>query len=323
MVLTEDLAVERPVPSHMTALRAGYAVASGDLVGASAYAPHRLREAPRLVEAGDPLPPGTDSVLPTDALTAGPPFEVVLEAAPGENVRRVGEDLRAGHVLRRAGEVLRPLDAAVAAAAGLADVPVRSFSLDLYGDPQTLSILAFLTAQSRSAVRANVVPITFDAEGDGQTTRSGSAADLIVLAAPPPPRSSRIPTTLGPVLAEGIALRGAETTVVATGPTPLIVAPPRLDVLVTLWCCLIEPFSAFLTQREPMSAWRRARLTRKIASQVGLTELALVRETKGGLEPVASGSITLAALTQAEGFLVVPPECEGFPEGAEVEAYEL
>lgn len=322
MVLAEDLAVERPVPSHMTALRAGYAVASGDLVGASAYAPLRLREAPRLVEAGDPLPPGTDAVLPRDAVTAGPPVEVVLEAAPGENVRRVGEDLGAGHVLRRAGEVLRPLDAAVAAAAGLADVPVRSFSLDLQGDRRALSILALFTARGRSGIRANVVPIGFDAEADGRTIRSGSGADLIVLAAPPP-LSSRTPATFGPVLAEGIALRGAETTLVAAGPTPLIVAPPRLDALVTLWCCVVDPFSAFLTQRGSPSVWRRARLTRKIASQVGLTEIALVRETKGGLEPVGSGSITLAALTQAEGFLVVPPECEGFPEGAEVEAYEL
>jgi molybdopterin biosynthesis enzyme len=323
MVLAADLTVERPVPVHMTALRAGYAVASGDLVGASAYAPHLLREAPARVEAGDPLPPGTDAVLPADAVTDGPIVEVVLEAAPGENVRRAGEDLMAGHVLRRAGEVMRPLDAAIGAAAGLAEVLARSFSLGLYVAPQHRSTVELFTARARGGIRTNIVPIRFDAQWDAQTMLDGSGADLIVAAAPPPSLVSGTSTPFGAVLAQGVALRGAETTLVAMGPTPVIVAPARLDVLVTLWCCLIDPFCAFLAQRGATSAWRRARLTRKIASQVGLTELALLRQTMGGLEPVGVGSITLAALAQAEGFLVIPPECEGFSEGTEVEAYEL
>jgi molybdopterin molybdotransferase len=323
MVLAEDLAVERPVPVQTTALRAGYAVASADLVGASAYAPHRLKEAPPHVEAGDPLPPGTDAVLPSDAVaTAGPIVEIVLEAAPGENVRRVGEDLKPGNVLRQAGTVLRPLDAAIAAAAGLDEVLVRSFSLDLYADRKDLSILEFLTARDRGGVRANVCPVPVDGEWQAQSMLNGSDADLIVLAASPNAVSRTI-TTFGSVLAQGVALRGAESTLVASGRTPVIVAPARLDVLVTLWCCLIDPFCAFLTDRGSASVWRRARLTGKIASQVGLTELALVRETKGGLEPVGTSSITLSALAVAEGFLVVPPESEGVAEGDEVEAYEL
>jgi molybdopterin biosynthesis enzyme len=56
---------------------------------------------------------------------------------------------------------------------------------------------------------------------------------------------------------------------------------------------------------------------------VGLTELVLLRETKGGLEPVSAGSITLSALARAEGFLVLPPDSEGLPDGAEVEAYAV
>jgi molybdopterin molybdotransferase len=219
--------------------------------------------------------------------------------------------------------VLRPLDAAIAAAAGLDEVLARSFSLDLYADRKDLSILELLTVHCGGGFRANVVPFRFDAERDAQPMLSGSGADLIVLAASPAHAVARTIITAGSVLAEGIALRGAETTLVASRPTPVIVAPARLDMLVTLWCCLIDPFSAFLTKRGSAPVWRRARLTRKIASQVGLTELALVRETKGGLEPVGAGSITLAALAGADGFLVIPPECEGFAEGDEVEAYEL
>ena len=35
-------------------------------------------------------------------------------------------------------------------------------------------------------------------------------------------------------------------------------------------------------------------------------------------EPIASGYLSLSTLTQADGWILVPPESEGYPPGAEV-----
>jgi molybdopterin molybdotransferase len=322
LVLAEDLVAPRALPERATALRAGYAVAAADLVGVSAYAPRLLPEAPRFVEAGDPLPPGADAVLPPDALVkfaAG--FEILSEVAPGENVRRIGEDLGAGDRLRAAGEVLRPRDAGVARAAGIDAVSVRPFTLGLAGAPPVLEWMEGLATSFRSGMRIAILPFRSDDAEDRETTLKSSAADLIlVLGRPTPALAERLAASEAP---QAVALAGAEAALIGGGATPLILAPPRIEALVALLLGLIDPYAAALTGRAPRRVWRRARLTRKIASAVGLTEVVLLRETKGGLEPVSVGSITVNALAEAEGFLVLPPDSEGLADGTEVEAYAL
>ena len=321
-VLAADLAALDAVPTHMTALRYGYAVASSDLVGVSAYAPLLRTEAPALVRAGDPLPVGTDAVLPPDAVVRSPAaVEIVGEVAPGENVRWPGGELGAGDVLRRAGQVVRPIDAALALAAGIGQAAVQPFGVILASERENAPMLEALAAHFRSGMQAGVMAVDPDDAEDLKAKLSLSSADMILVAAHP---TSALIGLLNPSGApEGVALGGAETALFGSGPMPLVLAAPRLDALVPLLCCLVEPYAASQTGRAPRRIWRRARLARKIASRVGLTELVLLRETKGGLEPLCAGSITLSALAAAEGYLVVPPESEGCPDGAEVEAYEL
>jgi molybdopterin biosynthesis enzyme len=103
----------------------------------------------------------------------------------------------------------------------------------------------------------------------------------------------------------------------------VIVLPPRLDTVLAVTLCLVEPFADRLSGREARAVWRRGPLTRKLSSSIGLTELALVRETMGGLEPLGAGSLTLGALANADGFLVIAPESEGFQAGDVVEARGL
>jgi molybdopterin biosynthesis enzyme len=320
-VLAEDVAAAQPVPARALALRSGYAVSSADLVGVSAYAPAGMAEPPPWVVAGDPLPLGTDAVLPGDAVARTGAFvEIMLDTAPGENARRAGEDLQAGEVLRLAGQVLRPVDVTLAQAAGLQHASIRPFTLHLRGR-QDLPWLGSIAALIGSGIQADV------ALGGGESERGlapspASSADLVIVVGLPP--SAALGRDPELELAPGVALRGAETTLVMrAGDTPVLVAPPRLDAVLALVYGLIRPLAAALTRREPERPWRRGRLTRKIASPIGLTDLALVRETTGGLEPVGAGAITLSALARAEGFFVLPPESEGLPAGAEVEAYEL
>ena len=63
------------------------------------------------------------------------------------------------------------------------------------------------------------------------------------------------------------------------------------------------------------------RLARKITSTVGMTELVPVRIEPDGAAPLASGVLPLRALTRANGYVLVPPESEGYQAGADVEMH--
>ncbi len=61
-----------------------------------------------------------------------------------------------------------------------------------------------------------------------------------------------------------------------------------------------------------------AKLTRKIASPLGLAEVVPVRMRDGKAEPIASGYLPFSALAQADGWILIPADSEGYPPGTEV-----
>jgi molybdopterin molybdotransferase len=64
-------------------------------------------------------------------------------------------------------------------------------------------------------------------------------------------------------------------------------------------------------------------VARKIVSEIGLTELRPVRCLgDGSAEPIAFfAEAGLSALTEADGFVLVPEKSEGYPRGATVTVY--
>ena len=74
---------------------------------------------------GAPIPPGADAVVMQEQCTAdGDAVIVRHRPAPGEWVRRVGEDIRAGSEILAQGMKLRPQDTGLAASVGLASLPL-------------------------------------------------------------------------------------------------------------------------------------------------------------------------------------------------------
>jgi molybdopterin molybdotransferase len=70
--------------------------------------------------------------------------------------------------------------------------------------------------------------------------------------------------------------------------------------------------------------YRRAtmRLSRKLVSTVGRIDYARVQIHGMSAEPLAiSGASILSSVTRADGFVIVPMDSEGFPEGTEVYVY--
>jgi molybdopterin biosynthesis enzyme len=121
------------------------------------------------------------------------------------------------------------------------------------------------------------------------------------------------------VLAHGIALSPGETAAVGVvAGRPVLALPGRLDAALAVWHVLGRHLIARLAGNlEPM-ATRSGRLTRKIASTVGIAELVPVRCIAHEATPIASGYVPLAALAQADGWILVPAQSEGYPAGSEV-----
>ncbi len=126
------------VPPLANSAMDGYAVRTADVTAAGVSLPVSQRipagtvgttlqpgTAARIF-TGAPVPAGADAVVMQERCEHGADGVVINHVPrPGENVRPAGEDIELGTDILKAGIKLRPQDVALAAAAGLAELPVR------------------------------------------------------------------------------------------------------------------------------------------------------------------------------------------------------
>ncbi len=142
-VLAEDALAQESSPPFANSAMDGYALRSADTQGASAQAPVRLRlvgevpagsvyagvaqpgEAIRIL-TGAPLPDGADAALQQELTEVADGWVTIRQpVAAGTNIRHVGEDVRPGMLLARAGAELGPAEIALLASLGVSPVHVR------------------------------------------------------------------------------------------------------------------------------------------------------------------------------------------------------
>lgn len=141
-VLAEDLIARRANPPLPNTAVDGYGFAAKAVVGRSeialplvdgraaaglAYAGEVPFGAAIRVLTGAALPKGVDTVvLDEDCATDAGQVAFRGPVKPGANTRRAGEDVTQGTTILSAGRILTPADLALAAATGLADLPLRA-----------------------------------------------------------------------------------------------------------------------------------------------------------------------------------------------------
>ncbi len=325
-ILAETVRVPGPIPPRTIALRPGWAVAARDVVGASSYGPAFLPGRLRSLAIGDELPSGTDAVLPPEAAShRGALAEVTEAVAPGEGVRRRGEDAPEDFVVASAGRPARARDLAVAAAAGLGTCMVREPVVRLCAIEPANPAAAFWFFRGLEKAGARVESETLAGRNKVAVADalSHSDADLVVLVGSAG-SALDVLAEAGSVIAARLALRPGEGAGCGfVRRTPAIFAPPRLEVALAVFLTLVRPCLDRLAGAATPRPLLRGRLTRKIASGIGLTEIALLRGGEDALEPLAVADLTLSAIVAAEAWLAVPPESEGFAAGETVEALAL
>jgi molybdopterin molybdotransferase len=323
--LAEDVAAAAGQPAEARALRDGYAVRAEDIADAGPYAPTPFAVAPARVDVGEALPPGTDAVLPLDAVVSrGARFEAVASATVGDGVLPSDADLRAGDFIARTGWRLNDFNIAMLAMAGRKQVLVREprvrlvkaradadIVLDAIGDLLVRALNARGCAVRRSA--GDLAAALADTTGDAVIAIGGTGSG----------RNDTSVDTLarhGRVAMHGIAISPGETAAFGmTTNRPVLLLPGRIDAAIAGWLLtglpLLDRLSASSDAVDPSTV---VPLARKVASPIGLAEVVPVRLRGGRADPIASGYWPLASLAGTDGWILVPANSEGFPAGSAV-----
>ncbi len=360
-VLAEDVRAEVSVPGFPRSAMDGYAVRGEDTFGASAYEPVELelvgealpgrpagaevgpRQAVRVM-TGAEVPTGADAVVMAEVCSEDSGRLHVSEpVAPRKNVGAVGEDIREGEVVLRAGRRLRAQDAGLLASIGVAlpqCVRRPRVRLVITGDellPAGTRPVGARIADSNSVVLrglaerdgACVLPFELlpdrperiraalgSADADAILVSGGSSVGL-------EDHAPRLVNELGSLDFHGVSMRPSSPAGVGRIGSRLVFLLPGNPVSCL---CAYEFFAgpALRALGGRPRAWPHRRavlpLSRKIASAVGRTDYVRVAIEEGRVVPIAtSGASILSSTVRASGCVIVPREQEGMPEGAQVE----
>jgi molybdopterin biosynthesis enzyme len=321
--LADDLVTaERPTSS--IALSDGFAVDAAAVADAGPYAPALLPALPQWIEAGQSLPSGTDAVAPLDAITQrGERVEVIAPVLTGQGILPAGGDATAQTVLRRAGERMRDIDCAVAAAVGFAQLNVREPRIWIArGRAATtplidagLAMLARFVGKSGATIHGELTDLH-------EALARDEADAVIALGGTGGGRDDESVQTLarlGRVEVHGIAVSPGETAAFGfAGERPVLLMPGRIDAALALWLLIGRRLVAKLAGGAVTDTPTVMPLKRKATSTIGMTELIPVSCADGMAEPLGSGYLSFMALARSDGWIVVPADSEGFPAGAQV-----
>ncbi|MCC6947525.1 MAG: molybdopterin-binding protein [Bradyrhizobiaceae bacterium] len=324
--LAADAVAPADLPPAAIAVRDGWAVAAEQVADAGPYAPVLLSPAPPWVETGERMPPGTDAILPLDAVAVTKTgAEAHGPAVPGEGVLPAGADAARGDVLRREGARLRPGDAAILRAAGIASLGVRwprvkifCASVPTRSAADTLSPLLARAIEAEGCVAevaqaSSLESALLDRACDAVVTVGGTGSGR---------RDASVKTLarVGRVEVHGIGIAPGETAAFGMiDARPVLMLPGRLDAALAAFLMVGHPLLRRLAACTESDIKIPVRLARKIASTVGLAEAVFARHTGSEAEPLGTGLFSLAALVRANGWVLVPPESEGFSVGAAVD----
>lgn len=367
LVLARDLTSPISLPPFDNSAMDGYAVRAADLAGAGEDTPVTLPMTEDIpagrtdvvplepgtvhrIMTGAPLPPGADSVVQVE-LTDGGTERVALRAQPpvGAHVRRTGEDVAAGAVVLPGGTRLGPAQLGLAAAVGVATLPVRrrprvlvlSTGSELMppGAPlgpgqiyESNSVLLSAAVRAAGGVPEVVrfVPDDVDAFHAALADRL-DGADLLVT-------SGGVSAGAFEVVKDALSGQGVTFYSVAMQPggpqgagryrgVPVVTLPGNPVSAAISFEVFVRPaLRAGLGLGEPERSAHRAVLGTAVTAPTARRQYRRGRfEAEAGrVEPVGGpGSHLLASLAAANCLFVVPEGTGGLPSGAEVEVLDL
>jgi len=298
------------------------------------------------IMTGAPVPAGADAVLRAeDGRQLEGELQVRGAVPPQKHVGSVGEDIAAGRTVLSAGRVLRPQDIGLASSIGRPALPVVAapqVQLIATGDellpagatPDGVNIVDSNSPMLRALIerdggvlaRAAILP---DDEPTVRRAFQEAEGDLVIVtggsSVGEEDHAPHLLSELGELTYHGIAMRPAAPTGMGTiDGTPFFLLPGNPVSCLSAY----DFFASRLVRRaaglEP--AWPYAcvsrTLRRKISSVLGRLDYVRVRVSGASVEPVmARGASILSSVTEADGFVLVPQDHEGWAAGTDVDVH--
>jgi molybdopterin molybdotransferase len=357
-VLAGSVEAVLDLPPFDRAAADGCALRADETVGASAYNPLPFRLLPSSVaigtgcavevQSGDPLPAGADAVVRLDHIVpdAAGTIAIIGPVVAGNEVEGKGSHAARGSVLASASRRLGAGEIGLLASAGLERISVIGRPRVRCLSSTDCVVAAGRPLAARETYDANGALLSVLVERDGgvivdqrgvgrdraalRAALQMPGADLILVAGGTGPgagdHAAEALAEAGEMCFHGIALRPGETAGAgrAAG-TPVILLPGPPAPCLWAYEFLAGRAIRRLAGRDPVLpfATERLRTVRKIVSEIGILEVCPVRRAGGGaMEPVAAfAEMGLAAVAQADGFVLVPETSEGYPAGSPVTVY--
>ncbi len=297
------------------------------------------------IMTGAPVPEGANAVLPAENVAADDQSILVMEnVAEGRNIGRIGEDILLGSTIIKKGRRLRAQDIALLASVGEKNVSVFSkprISIVVTGN----EILEIGTPpQGYQIVNSNGPMLEALSRRDGGITiKSSIVADdpelirqvmledydiLLITGGTSVGEEDMAPlllAELGDLAIHGVAMRPSRSAGMGSIGNKRVFLLPGNPVACL---CAYDFFAGNLirrlsgyTKNGPYRSIHKV-LKQKIVSVIGRTDYARIRLSENFVEPIAiSGAAILSSTTQADGFVIIPADSEGYPPETEVEVF--
>jgi molybdopterin molybdotransferase len=318
----------------------------GQAMPGQPYTGELLPRAAVRIMTGAPVPAGVDAVVPAEYATetAGQ-IVVTRPVAPGQHVGHRGEDLRAGSTALGCGRRLRPQDLGLVASLGLGHVDVvrqprvrllvTGNEVKAPGEPKGMYEVYdanSYTLRGLIARDGGVLEAHLRLGDDPDRIRAAllaPGADVILVSGGSSvgreDYAPRLIAEIGELAIHGVAMRPSSPAGVGRVGATLVFLLPGNPVSCL---CAYDFFAGralrLLGGRSPDWPHRtvQAVVARKIVSAIGRVDYCRVRLVDGRIEPIAlSGASILSSTTRADGFVIVPSNCEGYGPETDVTAY--
>lgn len=288
------------------------------------------------IMTGAPLPEGADAVLPVENTeTSGQTLLAMGEVSAGKHVGAVGEDVRSGSVVLRGGRLLRPQDIGVLSSIGCGSVSVvhrPRVRILITGNellpsgtiPQGHQIADANGPMLMSLVLRDggipIMPGIIPDDRESLRAALSEPADIVLVSGGSSvgqeDHAPRILAEHGTLAVHGIAMRPSSPAGMGQFRNRLVFLLPGNPVSCL---CAYDFFAGRAIRamggRSKVWPYRQvqATLVRKLVSTVGRVDYARIKLNGNDAEPIAiSGASILSSTTQADGFVVIPADSEGY-----------